>query len=177
MTIFDHAWVQASFGQKRENTTPTMKDYILGSEEFLIKFYELLETKLATCDPLPGTLTEESQSEGEMTPSSSHNSTSSSSTADEINQEEEDRETTRRSMDYGLTAHNRKGRTDLHFVNDLIADIMKLHSIVDRTHREKKEKKLTDISKRLYHLRGGIKIKLEFRYIDEQMTRSGPTPK
>ncbi len=26
-------------------------------------------------------------------------------------------------------------------------------------------------------VRGGIKIKLEFRYIDEPMTRSGPTPK
>jgi exonuclease III len=32
ITIFDHAWVQASFGQKRETTTSTMKDYVLGSE-------------------------------------------------------------------------------------------------------------------------------------------------
>jgi hypothetical protein len=140
-----------------------MKDYILGSEEFLIKFYELLETRLATCDLLPTTLTEEPHLEEEMIhspmrigPSSPHNSTSSSSIDEDINQKEEDRDNSRRSMDHGLTAHNRKGRTDLHFVNDLIADIMKLHSTVDRSHRERKEKKLTDISKRLYHLHKNI---------------------
>jgi hypothetical protein len=50
-TIFDHAWVQATFGQKREHTNPTMRDYILGSEEFLIRYYDLLEAELQTCQP------------------------------------------------------------------------------------------------------------------------------
>jgi hypothetical protein len=59
-------------------------------------------------------------------------------------------------MDHGLTAHNQKGRTDLHFVNDLIADVMKLHSTIERSHRARKEKKLTDTSKRLYHLHKNI---------------------
>jgi hypothetical protein len=49
ITIFDHAWVQASFGQKREQSTPSMKDYVLGSDEFLVNFYELLERRLTTC--------------------------------------------------------------------------------------------------------------------------------
>jgi hypothetical protein len=58
-TIFDHAWIQASFGQKREVTTSTMKDYILGSDEFLIGFYDLLEARLGTCDPLPNATPQE----------------------------------------------------------------------------------------------------------------------
>jgi hypothetical protein len=74
----------------------------------------------------------------------------------EYNQDEEDREDTRKPMDHGLTAHDLKGRTDLHFVNDLIADIMRLHSSVERNHRANKEKKLTDTSKRLYHLHKNI---------------------
>jgi DNA replication initiation complex subunit (GINS family) len=152
MTIFDHAWVQASFGQKREATATTMKDYILGSEEFLITFYELLENRLATCDPLPiPTISEETQPEEELAQSpersgssTPHNNSSPSSTGpmaaeDEDNQEEEDREDSRKPMDHGLTAHNHKGRTDLHFVNDLIADVMKLHSTIERSHRARKE--------------------------------------
>jgi hypothetical protein len=54
-TIFDHAWTQASFGQKREQTNPTMKDYILGSEEFQLQYYDLLENELASCLPPPST--------------------------------------------------------------------------------------------------------------------------
>ncbi len=50
--IFDHAWVQASFGQKREKTAPTMKDYVVDSDEFLIKYCETLERHLTTCLPL-----------------------------------------------------------------------------------------------------------------------------
>jgi hypothetical protein len=52
LSIFDHAYVQASFGQKREQTTPTMKDYILSSEEFLLQYYDLLKTELASSIPL-----------------------------------------------------------------------------------------------------------------------------
>ncbi len=163
MTIFDHAWVQASFGQRRVTTTPTMKDYILGSEEFLIKFYELLETKLDTCDPLPVSTAQEPPMTEERTrspvnssSSSSQDSTTTRSVDEDSTHEEEDRENSRLPMDHGLTAHNKRGRTDLHFVNDLITDITTIHSMVDRSHRERKEKKLTDISKRLYHLHKNI---------------------
>jgi hypothetical protein len=49
ITIFDHAWVQTSFGKKRERTHPSMKDNVLGSEEFIIHYYRLLEEQLTTC--------------------------------------------------------------------------------------------------------------------------------
>ncbi len=49
ITIFDHAWVRDLLGKKEKKTTPTMKDYVIGSKEFLIKYFELPEGKLATC--------------------------------------------------------------------------------------------------------------------------------
>jgi hypothetical protein len=52
-TIFDHSWVQATFGQKKEHTNPTMKDSVLGSEEFLIRYYDLLQAELQSCLPKP----------------------------------------------------------------------------------------------------------------------------
>jgi exonuclease III len=42
-TSFDHAYVQAQFGQNIIKQTPTMKDFILGSEEYIIKSTEYLE--------------------------------------------------------------------------------------------------------------------------------------
>jgi hypothetical protein len=163
--IFDHAWVQASFGQKREITTSTMKDYVLGSEEFLISLYDLLESRLATCDPLPtaappeGPLPEEEPMisptmGGSSNPSSSTGSGSQGSAAggEGDNKPEKDRDDFRKPMDHGITAHNRVGRADLHFLNDLIGDITTIHSTVERNIRAREEKKLTDASKRLYPL-------------------------
>ncbi len=46
-TIF--IWVQATFGQKSERTHPTLKDYVLGSVEFLLQCHMPLEEKNATC--------------------------------------------------------------------------------------------------------------------------------
>ncbi len=52
IAIFDQAWIQASFGRKREKITPTIKDYVLWSVGFLIQYYRLIEEKLFTCVPL-----------------------------------------------------------------------------------------------------------------------------
>jgi hypothetical protein len=51
ITIFYHAWVQASFGQAKQAAVSSMKDFVLGSDEFLIGFYEILEQRLTTCKP------------------------------------------------------------------------------------------------------------------------------
>jgi exonuclease III len=87
-TIFDHAWVQATFGQKKEHTNPTMRDHILGSEEFLIKYYDLLEAELQSCQPkIPNivatpTPLDSSSAATEETPSPAtpHSSTTTNST-------------------------------------------------------------------------------------------------
>ena len=88
-TIFDHSWAQASFGQKRETSTSTMKDHVLGSDEFLISFYDLLESKLDTCIPLPNithiaeTLPEEETAQ-DPSPDSSFATSSTNSDSGEI---------------------------------------------------------------------------------------------
>jgi hypothetical protein len=136
-----------------------MKDYVLGSDEFLTCFYDLLKSKLDTCGPLPNTtppdglLTEERQDPPSPSSSGSLRTVASEERNNEV---EEDRDELRRPMDYGLTAHNQTGRTDLHFLNDLIENVTKLHSTVERNLRTRKEKRLTDISKRLYHLHKNI---------------------
>jgi hypothetical protein len=163
ITIFDHAWIQASFGQKREMTVPSMKDFILGSEEFLIRFYDLLERQLETCTPTDegGTL---SQGRGlsrspdtslSMSGNSSvFGSSETHSLQDRMEEEpDEDHETARQPIDEGLTAHNpRTGRTDLHFTNGLIKEMTSLHSTLEKEAKLRKEKKLMDVSKRLYFL-------------------------
>ncbi len=136
-TFFDHTWVQATFGQKKEHTNPTMKDYILGSEEFLIRYYDLLETELESC--LPKTPTSVSppphlepnspQKEGGHSPPSSPTSASPRQPllhphiqADPyLDEAEEDADMSRNPIDAGLTAHNpATGRTDLHFINSTV---------------------------------------------------------
>jgi hypothetical protein len=42
-TIFDHAFVHGKINMDRRHHTPAMKDFILGSEEFLIRSYEHIE--------------------------------------------------------------------------------------------------------------------------------------
>ncbi len=161
ITIFDHAWVQASFGQKREVTISSMKDYVLGSDEFLINFYELLGRQLATCVPHNDT--------GEMT-NVRHPGTSQTSShapiepdlttaviletdPDHEAEPEEDRDMDRKPMDHCLTAHDiHSGRTDLHFVNELLHELTILHTSIERDRRARKQHKLIQASKRLYHL-------------------------
>jgi hypothetical protein len=128
-----------------------MKDYVRGSKEFLIKYYELLERQLATCIPL--------NNQTDISPSSSRRrSTIKSSTSSQaphsqmasrpitpvshhepdlqIDDHEEDIDLARKSINDGLSAHDvNSGLTDLHF-----------------THNQK-EKKITNVSKRLYHLK------------------------
>jgi hypothetical protein len=36
----------------RERTLPTMKDYEIGSEDFLVQYNTILEDKFVTCIPL-----------------------------------------------------------------------------------------------------------------------------
>jgi hypothetical protein len=172
-TIFDHAWVQATFGQNRAQTNPTMKDHILGSEEFLFRYYDLLETELRTCltksptpTPQPPQPNSPPPREVVITPPSSPATSSLACSPPDhqpqshpiLDDVEEDVDRLRNPMDTGLTAHNlTTGRTDLHFVNSLIKKIGTLHNEIDKTSRLKKEENLINMSKRQYYLHKEIK--------------------
>jgi hypothetical protein len=65
------------------------------------------------------------------------------------------------------SAHNQEsGWTDLHLRNNLIQEIAKTSSTIKQELRIRKEQKLTDVSKRLYHLhisRGTHPIQTDFK--------------
>jgi hypothetical protein len=164
-TIFDHARVQATFGQKREHTNPTMRDYILGSEEFLIRYYDLLEIELQSCQPkaqVPAATPTRSNSNpstddeahSPISPHSLNMTNSARSTPSphlqpdpHLDELGEDEDPTRKSRDAGLTAHNpTTGRTDLHFLNSLIKKVGALHNEVDKSTRLRKEQTLLNKS-------------------------------
>jgi hypothetical protein len=107
---------------KKEYTNPTMKDYILGSEEFLIRYYDLLEAELGFClprsptpVPLPSQLEPNSPhgEEGNSPPNSPTSASPNRSLLDpylqpdpHLDETEEDADMSRNPMDAGLTAHN-----------------------------------------------------------------------
>jgi hypothetical protein len=56
-------------------------------------------------------------------------------------------------MDHCLTAHDiHSGQTDLHFVNELLQELTRLHITVEKGLRSQKQHKLIQTSKRLYYL-------------------------
>jgi hypothetical protein len=160
ITIFDHAWVQASFGQKRESTIPSMKDYVLGSDEFLVNFYELLDQRLTTCAPHNNNGEPATNNQAEVSRPTSHTPTESNSTTEDTpaahiehdpEPPEDDRDVERNPMDHCLTAYDvNSGRTDLHFINELLQELNSLHASVEKGLRSQKQQKLIRTSKRLY---------------------------
>jgi hypothetical protein len=89
-TIFDHVHLTASFGQRPTEAEPAMKDYILGSDEYLIQDEEIISYHL------------------------DRNGTGTPEYHNEADQEQEQR----RHRDEGLEVHNiRTGRTTLHVFN------------------------------------------------------------
>jgi hypothetical protein len=148
-----------------------MRDYILGSEEFLIRYYDLLEAELQTCQPkVPSPIATPTPMdlssltlEETPSPATPHNSTTISPAPSTppsslqpdpyIDDIEEDADTSRNPRDFGLTAHNLiTGRTDLHFLNSLIKKIGTIHNEIDKSTRLRKEQSLLNKSKRQYYL-------------------------
>jgi hypothetical protein len=143
-----------------------MRDYILGSEEFLIRYYDLLEAELQSCQPkVPSLIAtptplDSSSAATEETPSPAtpHSSTTTNSAPStppptlqpdpHVDDTEEDADTSRNPRDSGLTAHNLlTGRTDLHFLNSLIKKVGTLHNEIDKSTRLRKEQSLLNKSK------------------------------
>ena len=171
ITIFDHALVQASFGQKRQKTQPTMKDYILGSDEFLLGYYDLLSECLTSCTPKENlnNITRDSNTPDSDTETQSNSQSTGTETDEEDiedqeqGQEQHDRtnniedEQNRAPMDDGLTAHNpQTGRTDLHFIQDIIDRMTQLHNVIDKNQSRRKHEKLIQASRRMYQLHKNI---------------------
>ncbi len=64
LTTFDHVFLEATFGQKITPREMSMKDYILGSEEYIITSMELVAKTIRECAaPEPRNMEQEEANE------------------------------------------------------------------------------------------------------------------
>ncbi len=95
-TTFDHLFVNATFGQVRPRVEPTMKDHILGSDEYLIRAQDTILQHL------------EIFGNGPLQPI-------------EDNQPDDDQENRHEHADENLAVHDiHNGRTTLHVFNSIV---------------------------------------------------------
>jgi len=129
-TTFDHVHLAASFGQRPTKAEPAMKDYILGSDEYLIQAEEIISYHL------------------------DRNGMRAPEHYNEANEELEQR----KHRDEGLEVHNiRTGRTTLHVFNHIIRDLQQSHNNIARTRAAKQRREIRNISERLFHLKRSLK--------------------
>ena len=138
-TVFDHVWVQVTFGPAIEKKPPTMKDFILGSEEYIIKSTEYLEeivtqygrdTVERRVEDDQGDEEQEEEQEGQVV----HNG---------------DRGKVYTNADTGLTA--------LHLFNRAVKKLQKLHNNISRTKSQEARKEIQTVSSQLASLKKQLK--------------------
>lgn len=150
LTIFDHTFLTARFGQKIERKMPAMKDYILGSEEFLIRAEECVLHKLTLAVP---TLPPPSPPPGSPVQSDLPPST----------------------LDNGFNLSKPFGnKTAMHVFNDIIWDLQKLHNDVYRDKNNKDGLLLQTTSQQLFDLKKRLRMatcSLEKDNVAERITQ------
>jgi hypothetical protein len=103
-TTFDHLFVNATFGQVRPRVEPTMKDHILGSDEYLIRAQDTILQHL------------ERFGNGPLQPI-------------DDNQPDNDQENSYKHADENLAVHDiHNGRTTLHVFNSIIKELQGIHN-------------------------------------------------
>jgi exonuclease III len=131
-TIFDHTYLEATLNPSRIVKQMTMKDFILGSDEYLIQSQELLASLVSPFQPLPSPPT--SPLNGTPPPLRIPSGTGA---LDENNQIE----------DKGT------GHTSLHFFNDAVHQLQHLHDQIAQNKRTSSGKRLRDTSSNIFHLK------------------------
>ncbi len=129
-TTFDHVHLTASFGQRPTKAEPAMKDYILGSDEYLIQVEEIISYHL------------------------DRNGTGAPEYHNEADQEQEQR----RHRDEGLQVHNiRTGQTTLHVFNRIIWDLQHSQNNIARIRAANQRREIRNIFEQLFHLKVSLK--------------------
>ena len=129
ISIFDHSWLTATFGQLPSKHTPTMKDYILGTDEYLIHTQELLDNIITAYGTRREVIPQEEEEEG-PTP----------------------------TRDKNIDVSNPvTGRTTMYVFNQIIQDLQKKHHAIAKQKRETLRQSTHLISSRLYQQRRALK--------------------
>jgi len=147
-TTFDHLFVKATFGQVRPRVEPTMKDHILGSDEYLIRAQDTILQHL------------ERFGSGPLQPI-------------EDNQPEDHQEHRHEHADENLAVHDiHNGRTTLHVFNSIIKELQSIHNEISKEKINKQRSEVRRTSHQLFQLkrtRKRARGEEEKQGIDEQI--------
>ena len=152
-TTFDHVHLTATFGQLRPKVEPSMKDHILGSDEYLIQAQDIILHHLERYGT--GPLNREAE-----TP---------------LNEREGDNEEneTVSHIDDNLAVHNiHSGRTSLHVFNRIIRDLQGLHNNISREKNAAQRNEVRRVSQQLFQLKQTLKktrLEAEKQPINDQI--------
>jgi len=133
LTTFDHVFLEATFGQKITPREMSMKDYILGSEEYIITSMELVAKTIRDCAaPEPRNMEQE-----------------------EANEPQENIQNT---ADQGYTFNQpERGITALHTLNTLIQKLQQEHNRIAKERSKAEGRKLQEASRTLFELKKQLK--------------------
>jgi len=148
-TSFDHLFGNATFEQVRPRVEPTMKDQILGSDEYLIRAQDTILQHLERFD------------NGPLQPI-------------DDNQTDNDQEESYKHADENLAVHDiHNGRTTLHVFNSIIKELQGIHNEISKEKTNKQRSEVRRISHQLFQLkqtRKRVREEEEKQGIDEQIT-------
>ena len=152
-TTFDHVHLTTTFGQLRPKVEPSMKDHILGSDEYLIQAQDIILHHLERYGT--GPLNREAE-----TP---------------LNEREGDNEEneTVSHIDDNLAVHNiHSGRTSLHVFNRIIRNLQGLHNNISREKNAAQRNEVRRVSQQLFQLKQTLKktrLEAEKQPINDQI--------
>jgi exonuclease III len=136
-TFFDHTFLTATLSQAKSPHVTPMKDYIIGSDEFLIRAIDLIEQHIATTSkPKRNTPREEEQNF----------------------QDDDEAQQKQSPLDENRDFFNSEtGQTPLHTFNSLIKKLQMCHNEIARKNKNKINNKIRDISISILQLKRQIK--------------------
>ncbi len=128
-TTFDHLFVNATFGQVRPRVEPTMKDHILGSNEYLIRAQDAILQH------------QERFGSGTLQPI-------------EVIEPANDQEESYKHADENLAVQDiHNGRTTLHVFNSIVKELQGIHNNISKEKANKQRSKVRRISNQLFQLK------------------------
>jgi hypothetical protein len=132
-TIFDHTYLSATLSPAKSTHTPPMKDYVIGSDEFLVKAIDTMQEFVAlTSRPKHTTNNEEQYPDATAAPNG--------------------------PLDENRTFHNTNtNQTSLHAFNTLIRNLHNLHNEISKRKKNENNHKIRNISNYLRNLKHELK--------------------
>jgi len=125
-TIFDHTFLQADISQMRTDHVPTMKDHILGSEEYLITAIDLMQEFVNTYSTA-----QVQEAPEEQQPGTANNG----------------------PLDHHCTfAGNNNGITTLHIFNSMVQKLHTKYKEVAKQQNQSRNDKIRNLSTEIQHL-------------------------